>query len=81
MIKILQNFPHCFFDLVAGKHHVYALVDRVFNFNCQDTRMAVKILSFPLKTVKPVRILQVERRKTSHSFTSLIAEKFFEVMI
>ena len=57
MIKVFQNFPCRFLNLIAGKNHVNAGFDGIFNLDGQDARMPVQILRFTLKTVKPVCVL------------------------
>ena len=57
MIKVFQNFPCRFLNLIAGENHVNAGFDGIFNLDGQDARMPVQILRFTLKTVKPVCVL------------------------
>ena len=67
MVKVLQQAPCHFLNLVAGINHVDSFVNTVLYLNREDTGMPVQVLCFPLKTVETVGILQIKCCDTTHS--------------
>ena len=59
VVKVLEYVPGYLLDFVAGVGHVYAFVDRFFNFDSEHTRVAVEILSFALEAIETMCILEV----------------------
>ena len=78
MIKVFQDIPCCFLNFIAGKNHVDACIDRVLYFNGQNTGVAVQILCFSFKSVKPVCILQIQFCDASHSYSPFLC---FEISL
>ena len=70
MVKVFQNLPGSLLDLVAGKDHVHTGLDGIFDFDGQDTCVAMQILGLSLEPVKSVRILQIQCCDASHIHNS-----------
>jgi len=66
MVEILDDRPGGLPDFIAGENHVDAGFDGVLDFDGQNPRVTVQILSLTLKTVKTVGVLDVKRRNGSH---------------
>ena len=64
--SILEHIPSGFLDLIAGKNHVYPVIDRILHLNGQNSRVPVQILGLALKTIESVCVLQVQCGDTSH---------------
>lgn len=67
VVKVFKDCPGGFLNFVTGEYHVDAGLDAVFDFERQNTGMAVEILRFSFEPVESVGILQVKRCDTSHS--------------
>ena len=72
VVEIFQNFPGGLLDLVAGKYHVDARIDRAFYFDGENSGVSVKILGFAFEAVKTVGVLQIKCCDASHGFISFI---------
>ena len=57
VVKILLYIPSNFLDLIAREYHINACIYGILYFNSQSAGVAVKILSFTLKTIKTMCIL------------------------
>lgn len=57
VVKILQNIPGNFLNLVARVNHVNTWIYAILNLDGEDTGMSVKILCFALESIEPVGVL------------------------
>lgn len=66
VVKVLQNRPSSFLNLITGENHVDTRFNRILDFDCQYTGMAVQILRLSLEAIETVSILNVKTGDTSH---------------
>ena len=72
MVKVFQNGPGSFLNLIERKNYIDIGFDGVFYIDGQNTGVAMEKLCFAFETVKPVCIMQIEFGDVSHNKASLL---------